>query len=84
MPLSRNILSKKARAIAIDLGFDSFKGSKGYIDKFVKRNDIVPVQLQAVANWSLTMRMHYVWVLSLKLGQPCVTLALNLGKEGVA
>ena len=42
MPLSRKILANKARKTAQNLGFDSFKGSKGYIHNFIKRNNIVP------------------------------------------
>ena len=36
------ILSKKATQIAQELGFETFKGSGGFIANFIKRNDIVP------------------------------------------
>ena len=42
LPLSRKILSKKAKQIAQELGFETFKGSGGFIANFIKRNDIVP------------------------------------------
>ena len=35
-------MPRQARVIANDFGFVNFKGSSGYIDKFLKRNDIVP------------------------------------------
>ena len=42
LPLSRKILRRKSRHIANDLGFTNFKGSPGYIEKFLKRNQLVP------------------------------------------
>ena len=42
LPLSRKILSKQAKRIAQDLGLENFKASSGYVDKFIKRNAIVP------------------------------------------
>ena len=35
-------MQRQARVITNDFGFVNFKGSSGYIDKFLKRNDIVP------------------------------------------
>ena len=42
LTISRKLLRKQAARIAHSNGILSFKGSKGFVHRFLKRNDIVP------------------------------------------
>ena len=42
LTISRKILRKQAWRLGQSKGIPSFKGSKGFIHRFMKRNDIVP------------------------------------------
>ena len=42
LPISRKLLMKQSVKIARELEFRDFKGSKGYIHRFLRRNDVVP------------------------------------------
>ena len=42
LPISRKLLQKQSNRIAETLGIEKFKGSKGYVHRFIKRNNIVP------------------------------------------
>lgn len=50
VPISGDVLKKKALKFADDLGVTSFKASNGWIDKFKSRNNIVHLKLAGEAS----------------------------------
>ena len=82
LSISRKLLRKQSVRIAQTMGMETFKGSKGYIHRFIKRNAIVPRTItgsgQQVPHDACALALGFI----ADVGESQLALNIQPGKGG--